>query len=338
MVSKLDQLRTMSVVVADTGDLDAIARLKPFDCTTNPSLVLRAASSPRYSGLIASAMDEVLRHSSDQEFAVGLAARQLAVRVGADIAGLVPGRISTEIDPRMSFDVDAMVAEGTAIISDYAALGIGPERVLVKIAATWEGIRAAEALQRAGIDTNMTLVFGLDQALACAGAGAFLVSPFVGRIADWHRQTLNATFGIKDHPGLAVVRSIHDAFRRHGLSTAVMAASFRSVEEVEALAGCDRLTVSPSLLEALSRDHGTLVRRMDDAPSPFEPLRPLSEADFRWRLNGDPMVTAKLAEGIRLFAADLSQLHVMLKTGIESSHASHQERSAPVMASRGAGL
>lgn len=319
MSSKLEQLRLVSTVVADTGDPDAIGAFKPVDCTTNPSLVQKAAASARYANIFASVLDDVLQLDADQEFAVGLAVRKLSVRIGAELAGIVPGLVSTEVDPRLSFDEDAMVAEGSAIISDYDALGIGRERVLIKLAATWEGIRAAERLQRAGINTNMTLVFCLDQALACAQAGAFLISPFVGRVGDWYRQTLNATFGIDDHPGVNLVRAIHDAFRRHGCRTIIMAASFRSVEEIEALAGCDRLTIGPALLEALAGAKGTLAAGLKDAPVLDEPLPKISEADFRWSLNADCMATAKLSEGIRLFDADMNQLRSQVTMAIESS-------------------
>jgi transaldolase len=313
MPSKLDQLRHMSVVVADTGDIDAIQVHRPVDCTTNPSLVLKAAASPRYASLAAAAVTNALRLQPDRKPAIALAARHLAVGIGVEIAKLVPGRISTEVDARLSFDTDAMEAEGQAIIAAYAEEGIGPERVLIKIAATWEGIRAAERLQRKGIDTNMTLVFGLDQALACADVGAFLISPFVGRILDWHRQTSNATFTIDTHPGVASVRAIHQAYGRYGFKTAIMAASFRSVEEIEALAGCDRLTIAPAFLDALAKDDGPLVRKLEKGSSVAEAFPKIKEADFRWALNEDAMVTAKLSEGIRVFAADWDRLMTLLE-------------------------
>lgn len=311
MLSKLDQLRKMSVVVADTGDIEAIERYRPVDCTTNPSLVLKAAHLARYAELLNEAAAS-LRADPDPR-APSHAARGLAIRIGAEIAQLVPGRISTELDPGLSFDVDAMEAEAHAIIADYQRYGISPDRVLIKIAATWEGIRAAERLQRAGIDTNMTLVFGLHQALACADVGAYLISPFVGRILDWHRQKANAEFSIATHPGVASVRAIHRAYRSYGFNTAIMAASFRSVDEIEALAGCDRLTISPALLDALHKDKGILDRGLDGLRVGSAERTPIAEPEFRWALNEDEMATAKLSEGIRAFAADLRKLCALLE-------------------------
>lgn len=304
MSSKLDQLRDMSVVVADTGDMDAIEAWRPVDCTTNPTLVLKAAQLPRYHDLVAATRREIEMASGDADVVVAQAAHQLSVNIGKEIAKLVPGRISTEVDARLSFNVRGTIDEGRALIASYAARGIPKERILIKIAATWEGISAARILQSEGIDVNMTLVFSLAQAIACAEAGAFLISPFVGRILDFYRQSEGRDFTIDEHPGVRSVRQIHAYFVEHGFPTQVMAASFRSAAEIEALAGCDRLTIAPALIERLAQDTGPLVRQLKrDATSSAPISLRVSEQSFRWALNEDAMATAKLAEGIRVLPA-----------------------------------
>lgn len=307
MVSVLDQLRDMSVVVADTGDLDAVRRFRPVDCTTNPTLVLRAFGNP--------ASCEIVDREIDDAACDGLSpsktAERLTVALGAELSRLVPGRVSTEVEARLSFDADASVRRAREIVEDYAARGIGHERILIKLAATWEGIRAAEMLQRDGIDCNLTLVFTLAQAAACADAGAFLISPFVGRITDWYKAR-GQSGDTEPDPGVASVRRIYEYYKSNGVGTIVMAASFRTTDQVRALAGCDRLTISPALLDALSNEHARLDRTLHpECPAACDRLR-LSEEEFRWHLNADAMATEKLAEAIRSFDADHSRLVAMI--------------------------
>lgn len=311
--SKLDQLRDMTVVVADTGDIDAIRRLKPVDCTTNPTLVLKAAALPAYEQLFADAVAWGRTAGGAPEGVVRAVADRLAVAIGTELARIVPGRVSTEVDADLSFDTAATVEKARAIIAAYDANGISRDKILIKIAGTWEGIRASEILQREGIDTNMTLIFDIAQAIACADAKSFLISPFVGRILDWYVKAEGRQFTAEEDPGVVSVRAIYRYYKAHGLSTVVMAASFRSVGEVEALAGCDRLTVSPQLLDTLAADTGPLARRLSptDVGTP-PPVVDLDERAFRWAMNESPMATEKLAEGIRLFAKDLGALRKLV--------------------------
>lgn len=303
MTSKLDQLREMTVVVADTGEPAAVARLKPQDCTTNPSLVLKALLS----GAFDARLSDLARPGADvAEVALGL-----TVAVGAELAGIVPGRVSTEVDASLSFDSDAMVRHAHDLIEAYGRLGIGPERILIKLASTWEGIRAAERLQRQGIDCNLTLLFSMAQARACADAGVFLISPFVGRITDWHVAQTGKTYTAEDDPGVQSVRRIHALYKSQGIGTVVMGASFRTMAQVEALAGCDRLTISPVLLDALAQDQGDLPRQLGPVPADTRALS-ITEAEFRWQMNEDAMATEKLAEGIRKFHADTLTLERMI--------------------------
>jgi transaldolase len=313
MPSKLEQLRQMTVVVADTGDLEAIKTLKPVDCTTNPTLLLKAVALPALAGVVDDALGWGRRQSGDKHAIVARVADRLAVGVGAELARLVPGRVSTEVDASLSFDTRATIDEARAIIGAYSELGIGRERILIKIASTWEGIQAAKVLQREGIDCNLTLLFSLAQAMACADAGVFLISPFVGRILDWHVKNAGRTFTPEEDPGVISVRGIYAAYKSTGVKTVVMGASFRSAGEVEALAGCDRLTISPALLGELDKDQGTLPRKLSpDDPGAAPALPNTDEASFRWAMNEDAMATEKLSEGIRLFAADLRKLHEVI--------------------------
>ncbi len=313
MPSKLEQLRKMTVVVADTGDVEAIRTLKPVDCTTNPTLLLKAVALPALSGIVDEALDWGRRQSGDRTAVVARVADRLAVGVGAELTTLVPGRVSTEVDATHSFDTHATIAEAREIIAAYHERGIGRERILIKIASTWEGIQAARVLQREGIDCNLTLMFSLVQAMACADAGVFLISPFVGRILDWHTKHSGRTFTPEEDPGVQSVRAIYAAYKTRGIKTIVMGASFRSAGEVEALAGCDRLTISPALLGELDRDMGELPRRLSpDAPGTPPDIPAVDENSFRWLLNEDAMATEKLSEGIRLFAADLHKLHEVI--------------------------
>lgn len=309
MASKLDQLREMTVVVADTGDIDAIKKFRPVDCTTNPTLVLKAIGLPAYEPILADAVAWGKKQAGSQEGAVKAIGDRLAVAVGTELTKLVEGRVSTEVDADLSFDTAATVEKARAIIAAYKANGVERERILIKVAGTWEGIRASEILQKEGIDTNMTLIFDIAQAIACADAKAFLISPFVGRILDWHVKAENRTFTPEEDPGVISVRGIYDYYKAHGISTVVMGASFRSQGEVEALAGCDRLTISPALLDALAADNGTLQRALSPhKPGPKPDVVNLDEKAFRWAMNQNPMATEKLSEGIRLFAKDLGEL------------------------------
>ncbi|MBC9251222.1 transaldolase [Pseudomonas alcaligenes] len=303
MTSKLDQLKQFTTVVADTGDLDAISRLKPVDATTNPSLLLKAAALPRYSELL----DAAARDAASD---LGLACDRFGVAVGQEILKVIPGRISTEVDARLSFDTQATLQRAERIIGLYEQSGIGRERVLIKIAATWEGIRAAEQLEKAGIQTNLTLLFSFAQAAACADAGVFLISPFVGRIYDWYKKAEGRDFTGAEDPGVQSVARIYQYYKANGYQTVVMGASFRNTGQIEQLAGCDRLTISPELLQKLAEDQGELPRTLN--PGAGEPRQILDESRFRWALNEDAMATEKLAEGIRLFARDQEKLEALL--------------------------
>ncbi|PWK83918.1 transaldolase [Fulvimonas soli] len=313
MPTQLEQLRQYTTVVADTGDIDAIARYRPVDATTNPSLLLKAASLPAYAPLLEESLDWARRRGGPRERQVADAGDHLAVAVGRRILELIPGRISTEVDARLSFDTDATVAKAEHLAGLYEQAGIARERILIKIASTWAGIRAAETLQRRGIDCNLTLLFSFAQARACAEAGVFLISPFVGRILDWYV----ANSGVKQYapeedPGVRSVRRIYAYYKRHGYPTVVMGASFRNIGQIQALAGCDRLTISPELLEQLDAAHGELPRVLADDGHRQEPPAPLAEPTFHWEHNEDAMATDKLAEGIRKFAADQRKLEALL--------------------------
>ncbi|MBA1277717.1 MULTISPECIES: transaldolase [Pseudomonadaceae] len=305
MTSKLEQLKQFTTVVADTGDLDAIARLQPVDATTNPSLLLKAAALPRYAEHLQAAMS---RCGGD----IGLGCDLFAVAVGQEVLKLIPGRISTEVDARLSFDTQAMVQRGERLIGLYEQAGIARDRVLVKLASTWEGIRAAEQLEKSGIQTNLTLLFSFTQAVACAEAGVFLISPFVGRIYDWYKKHEGRDYTGSEDPGVLSVSRIYDYYKTHGYDTVVMGASFRNTGQIEALAGCDRLTISPELLSQLAQEEGSLERKLSPGRA-SEPRVTLDESSFRWGLNEDPMATEKLAEGIRQFARDQEKLEALLE-------------------------
>ena len=304
-MNKLEQLRAITTVVADTGDLEAISRLKPTDATTNPSLLLKAASLPQFADQIAAllASGDSLADKVDR----------FAVMVGSEISQVIPGVISTEVDARLSFNTAATIAKAEKLIGLYADAGIGADRVLIKVAATWEGIRAAEVLEQRGIHCNATLIFNFEQACACADAGVFLISPFVGRITDWY--TANTSLTIEDpsqDPGVQSVTRIYNHFKAHGFNTVVMGASFRNTGQVEALAGCDRLTISPDLLQALEGDDAELPQRLIDNGMQQQRPAPLSHSAFLFANNQDPMVTEKLSDGIRRFVADQEKLEALL--------------------------
>ena len=306
--TQLEQLRQLSSVVADTGDIDAIARFRPMDATTNPSLLLKAAALPAYAPLL----DAAIAQAAGED-RVGDACDRLAVAIGGEILKLIPGRVSTEVDARLSFDTDATRATAHRLVQLLADAGIGTDRLLIKIASTWEGIRAAERLERDGIHCNLTLLFSFAQAAACAEAGVFLISPFVGRILDWHLANGMAPPATpQDDPGVQSVARIWQHYKHHGYATVVMGASFRNTGEVLALAGCDRLTISPDLLAALEQSDATVERALVDAGERSAPPAPLDEAAFRWQHNEDAMATEKLAEGIRKFAADQRTLEALV--------------------------
>jgi transaldolase len=310
MPSKLDQLKSMTIIVADTGDMDAIKTFGPVDSTTNPTLILKAAQMPAYAHLV----EEAIVWGRSHNEVTSRVTDRLAVNFGAELTHIVPGRVSTEVDADLSFDTEGSIAKAHAIIADYESRGISRDRVLIKIAATWEGIQAAAKLQADGIDCNMTLVFSLTQAVACAEAGAFLISPFVGRILDWHVKAEGKSFTAETDPGVASVRQIYAYYKAHGIKTVIMGASFRNKGEIEALAGCDRLTIAPALLDELSKDMGELPRRLDPklTASEAQAKFSLDEKTFRFLVNEDAMTTEKLAEGIRTFARDLGALRELV--------------------------
>ena len=312
MANLLDQLKSMTTIVADTGDVEAIKSVKPVDATTNPSLVLKASTLPQYAPLIETAIAYAKAQGGSKEAQIDNAADKLAVLIGTEITKVVPGRISTEVDARLSFNLDAMVAKGRKLIQLYADSGVGKERVLIKLASTWEGIKAGEILEKEGIQCNLTLLFGFGQARACAEAGVFLISPFVGRILDWYKAKTGETYTQETDPGVVSVRAIYAYYKAHGYKTVVMGASFRNVGELIALAGCDRLTVSPNLLQDLAATEGTLTRVLTDGGKTSEAPAKMTEQEFRFELNQDAMATEKLAEGIRGFVADQIKLEVAL--------------------------
>lgn len=295
------------MVVADTGDVHAMKAYAPREATTNPTLILKATRQPAYrpwlDEVVASTRNETLDERMDR----------LLVRFGREILAVVPGRVSTEVDARLSFDTDATVDRALRIIERYREEGADPDRVLIKIAATWEGIRAAERLERRGVHCNLTLIFSLVQAVACAEAGVTLISPFVGRIFDWHRKQTGREFAPEEDPGVQSVRRIHHYVKAHGFRTEIMGASFRSTGQILALAGCDLLTISPELLEVLANSTEPVIRRLDAASDrPRPPVVDVREAAFRYALNADAMASEKLAEGIRTFAADAERLDALL--------------------------
>ncbi len=314
MSSKLDQLKQMTDVVADTGDIEAIERFKPLDATTNPSLLLKAAQLPRYASLITEARQWAATQPGSQQQQLSACVDKLAVAIGCEILKIIPGRVSTEVDARLSFDTRATLEKARRLIDLYHQAGISNDRVLIKIASTWEGIRAAEILEKEGIHCNLTLLFGFSQAAAAADAGAFLISPFVGRILDWYKANTDQTeYAAHEDPGVQSVSKIYEYYKAHSYNTVVMGASFRNAGEIEALAGCDRLTISPQLLDELSQDHGELPRKLNGANGNDVIGKLLeNEFNFRWSMNENAMATEKLAEGIRNFAKDQATLEQQL--------------------------
>ncbi|MCB5200039.1 transaldolase [Loktanella sp. TSTF-M6] len=305
MTNVLDQLREMTTVVADTGEVAAVKKYEPVDCTTNPSLVLKALTDPASEDLVARELDAARKAGLTAEQAVEV----LTVAMGAELAALVPGRVSTEVDACLSFDTDKSVARARDIIAEYDRRGVSKDKVLIKLASTWEGIRAAEILQSEGIDCNLTLLFSMAQAVACADAKAFLISPFVGRITDWYKKAEGRdSYAPDEDPGVKSVRGIYDYYKSNGIDTVVMGASFRNTDQIKALAGCDNLTIAPALLDEMANDPADLPRVL--SPGNASGVAPIAmdEATFRWQMNADAMATEKLAEGIRNFDADHQKL------------------------------
>ena len=312
MASLLESLKNCSVVVADTGDIDAVAKWRPQDTTTNPSLLLSAAQDPRYRGLVEGSFAQDIESTLDNLF----------VAFGREILKHIPGRVSTEVDARLSFDCEGSVAKARKLISLYESQGIGRERILIKLASTWEGIRAAERLEREGIHCNMTLLFSFAQAVASADAGVTLISPFVGRIYDWHKAARKVDdIPIAEDPGVASVTKIYNYYKQHGYQTQVMGASFRKTEQILALAGCDLLTIAPDLLQKLSLIEGDVVPKLtvENANKFFIEKTPLNEAAYRWQHNQDAMAVEKLSDGIRKFDADARKLEIAMAERLQKS-------------------
>jgi transaldolase len=313
MTDQLSQLKAMTTVVADTGDIEAIAKFQPQDATTNPSLLLKAAALPNYQALLSTAVEWAKTQSNDATQQVIDAADKLSVLIGLEILKIVPGRISTEVDARLSFDTQASIAKAHKLIAMYNEAGISNDRILIKIASTWEGIKAAEQLEREGINCNLTLLFNFAQAQACAEANIYLISPFVGRILDWYKKDTGRTeYLASEDPGVVSVTSIYNYYKAKGYKTVVMGASFRNIDEILELAGCDRLTISPNLMDELANSTATVEQKLFSEQAPLASETPLSEAEFRWQMNQDAMATEKLAEGIRNFAIDQVKLEQQL--------------------------
>ncbi|OOF37095.1 MULTISPECIES: transaldolase [Rodentibacter] len=313
MTTQLDSLRSMTVVVADTGDIDAIKKYQPQDATTNPSLILSASALPQYAPLIDEAISYAKAQSSDKAQQLIDAEDKLAVNIGLEILKIVPGRISTEVDARLSYNTQATVEKARKLIALYNAAGISNDRILIKIASTWQGIRAAEILEKEGINCNLTLLFSEAQARACAEAGVYLISPFVGRILDWYKANSDKKdYAPAEDPGVISVTKIYNYYKEYGYNTVVMGASFRNVGEITELAGCDRLTIAPPLLKELQENSTALVRKLEYKGEVKAKPQPLTEAEFYWQHNSDAMAVEKLAEGIRKFAIDQEKLEAML--------------------------
>jgi transaldolase len=315
-MNKLEALKQMTTVVADTGDVDAISRFTPQDATTNPSLILNAARQPQYAALVEDAISFGQRNGASKDAMLDAALDKLAVNFGERITRIVPGYVSTEVDAGLSFDTVGTLQKAHRLLELYSQAGVDTARILVKIAATWEGIQAARSLEREGIKCNLTLLFGFNQAVACAEAGAFLISPFVGRILDWYKASTGKEYTAADDPGVLSVQRIYRYYKTHGYPTVVMGASFRNLGEIEALAGCDRLTIAPALLEQLEKDEAPLSRQLHPSQPSSDARISLPEAGFRWQLNEDAMATDKLSDGIRKFHADYLSLRKMLSEKI----------------------
>ena len=312
-MNQLEQLKQHTIIVADSGDIDSIMAYQPEDATTNPSLIYKAAQLPQYQNLIKETVAAVKSRAQGVKILPATIADHLAVSIGALILKSIPGRISTEVDARLSYDTHASIRKARELIALYAEQGVAKERVLIKLAATWQGIRAAEVLEKEGIHCNLTLLFSFAQARACADAGVFLISPFVGRISDWYKKNNPATtYTVENDPGVESVRAIYHFYKKYGYQTVVMGASFRTPEQVLALNGCDRLTVSPQLLAQLQQRDTPVAVQLQHAGEAQEKPAAIGEAEFYWAHNQDAMAVEKLAEGIRLFAVDQNSLEALL--------------------------
>ena len=316
MVSQLDSLKKFSSVVADTGDIDSIQKFNPDDCTTNPSLIFKAVQSNKYKKLV----DEVISNSKSRKFSqtedqVNYIADQLTIAFGIELTKIVPGYVSTEVDSDLSFNTEATVEKAKQIINSYEQSGVPKSRILIKIAGTWEGIQAVKKLEAEGISCNCTLIFSLTQAIACAEAGAFLISPFVGRILDWFKSNTQKDYDSFNDPGVESVEKIFNYFKKFNYNTIVMAASFRNKDEIINLAGCDKLTISPTLLEELSQNDDEIKLKLSKENSSSLDIDRINvnESSFRWHLNENQMASFKLAEGIRLFNKDLLKLKELIR-------------------------
>lgn len=313
MQNQLDQLKAMTKVVADTGDIDAIRRYQPVDATTNPSLILKAAELPAYSNLLSEALEYGRQQSSNNQSQSAHTCDWLTVGIGKEIQQVVPGVVSTEVDARLSFNTEATVQKARQLVNLYGEQGADADRLLIKIASTWEGIQAAEILEKEGVRCNLTLLFSFAQAQACAEAGVYLVSPFVGRIMDWYKKAKGRDFQAYEDPGVLSVSRIYNYYKQHGYKTVVMGASFRNTGEIQELAGCDCLTISPALLDELEKTESTLQQKLDASkPDCKDAKSVLDEPEFRWAMNEDAMATEKLAEGIRNFAIDQVKLEKLI--------------------------
>jgi len=315
-VSQVEALKKLTTVVADTGDFNAIKKFAPQDATTNPSLIYKAAMMEEY----ASVVDEAVAYGEGD---LSVTMDKLAVGFGTEITKIVPGYVSTEVDARLSFDTEATIQKALELIKMYAEVGVEKERILIKVAATWEGIQAAKVLEQFGITCNLTLVFSIAQAIACAEVGCTLISPFVGRIMDWYKKSQGVEgFAPAEDPGVVSVTAIYNYFKKHGHKTIVMGASFRNTEEICELAGCDRLTISPQLLDGLMTNMGDLPQKLDaeKAKEMDIPKIDMTENTFRWMMNEDPMATEKLAEGIRGFAKDIVKLEEIVQAKINATN------------------
>lgn len=312
MSNKLEQLRKLTTVVADTGEIDAIKKYQPEDATTNPSLILKAAQIEEYAPLIDASIEYAKAQSSDKAQQVQDTCDMLAVNIGKEILKTIPGRISTEVDARLSYDTEGSVAKARQLVKMYNDAGITNDHILIKLASTWEGIRAAEILEKEGINCNLTLLFSFAQARACAEAGVFLISPFVGRIMDWYKAKEGRDFEASEDPGVMSVTDIYNYYKDYGYNTVVMGASFRNIGEILELAGCDRLTIAPALLAELEAAEGEVVEKLVDSKGSKERPAPMTHAEFLWEHNLDAMAVEKVAEGIRNFAVDQGKLEDMI--------------------------
>ncbi|HDY7824551.1 TPA: transaldolase [Vibrio vulnificus] len=312
MSNKLEQLRKLTTVVADTGEIDAIKKYQPEDATTNPSLILKAAQIAEYAPMIDASIEYAKTQSDDKAQQIQDTCDMLAVNIGKEILKTIPGRISTEVDARLSYDMEGSVAKARQLVKMYNDAGITNDRILIKLASTWEGIRAAEILEKEGINCNLTLLFSFAQARACAEAGVFLISPFVGRIMDWYKAKEGRDFEAQEDPGVLSVTKIYNYYKEYGYKTVVMGASFRNIGEILELTGCDRLTIAPALLAELEAAEGEVVEKLVDSKGAAERPAAMTHAEFLWEHNQDPMAVEKLAEGIRNFAVDQGKLEAMI--------------------------